>query len=112
MFLLILFTVTIIVLWIIALSKDTEGPFFLSLIASILYGIMLLTIPLSRLDYGANIAAFKAIEASRGEPGNIEAAAWRLKVAETNAWLARTQYNYRYFDIWIPAEVMELKPIE
>jgi hypothetical protein len=90
---------------------------FVSVLCAIVSGLMLALalafIPIQRIGVHASIAEFEAVRASRAGGSEIEAAAWRMKVAESNAWLASIRYyNGTAFDIWIPDEVEALKPIE
>jgi membrane-associated phospholipid phosphatase len=84
---------------------------------AILFGIALLlmavTVPLNRMQWHARMAQAEAVRDSRQGGEAIEGAAWRAKVAEVNAMLAGGRYyNSTVFDIWIPDEVLSVKPIE
>ena len=87
--------------------------FPIGLVAVVVLFVAVVFLPFSRMDVRASIAEFEAIRASRAGGSEIEAAAWRMKVAESNAWLASTRYyNRTVFDIWIPDAVEDLEPIE
>lgn len=72
-----------------------------------------MTIPLNRMEWGSKFVEVEAIRQSRTTDSEIEAAAWRMKVAEVNAHLASGRYyNGTVFDIWIPDQVESIAPIE
>lgn len=106
----------IAVCYVIA-SRSYSGVADLCTIVAIFTGMLLtfalLFIPLNRMKVRSNIAAFNAVRDSRAGGQEIEAAAWRMKVAEQNAWLAsKRYYNRTLFDLWIPDEIEALQPIE
>lgn len=76
--------------------------------------LCLVTLPFQRMDVHSRIAQFHAIEASRLGGTPIEAAAWRMQVAEQNAWLASAKYynHTQLFDLWYPDEVDQVEPIK
>lgn len=72
--------------------------------------------PASRYEDRQNIIAIESlrqtIASSRGVDG-IEGAAFRLKIAETNQWLARRKAaNGTVFDIFIDDSVMSVEPVQ
>lgn len=86
----------------------------LALLGGIGLAAGLMALPMSRMEWHSKIVEIQAIKESRelhGAP-DIEAAAWRMQVAEVNAELASARYyNGTLFDIWIPDEVMAVEPI-
>lgn len=79
--------------------------------------IGLVALPICHMDAHAKIAEIQAMRdtaaAARLTDDGIEGAAFRMKIAEANQWIARAKY-YRTtaFAIWIPAEVESLEPIQ
>lgn len=82
--------------------------------SSIVLTIAMMFLAVNRVETNAEIARFKAIEASRPADANsMTAAAWQLKVAEQNGWLAEQKYyNRGCFDIWVPDAVEALQPVK
>jgi hypothetical protein len=124
-------------MWIIAISAlvfagaitwyrllgfmDDAQP--LSVILLLLSGGVLLgasiTMPISRMGYGADIEHYKSTAAtvaaarSKDDISEYEYAALQLEIIKKNAWLARSQYwNGTIFGDWIPDAVDDLVPIE
>ena len=83
---------------------------------------MLLALPINYYDTKAEIASFKATQSTVDNARDfkdidnqnaLENAALTQKVIEMNQWLAKTQYYKKStcWSLWIPGEVLELKPI-
>lgn len=96
------------------LDYDWEGLGVIFCLAGGLGLIMCaMTIPLKRMQWRSKFVEVEAIRQSRTTDSEIEAAAWRMKVAEVNAELASGRYyNRTVFDIWIPDEVESMEPIQ
>jgi hypothetical protein len=100
-------------------TTNFDGETF-SLLCSVFAAIFLflcgITICINRLEVTAHIQGFEAIRSSRAmteKTPSIEAAAWRMKVADANEWLAETKYwNSTAFDIWTPDTIEAVRPIE
>ena len=108
---LVLGTLILIALLCFFVFKN-DGAFMIGMLTAAILAFAVFLIPVYRMDTQAKIAEFNAIKASRIGGSPIEAAAWRMKVAETNAWLANTQYyNRSLFDLWFPDDVERLEPI-
>lgn len=79
--------------------------------------IALLAFPVEYLGTRGQIVEFHSLratlEAARiRDPKSIENAAFQVKIADANQWLASKQYwNRTHFDIWIPDAVDTLQPI-
>ena len=78
-----------------------------------------ITMPISRMGYGADIEHYKSTAAtvaaarSKDDISEYEYAALQLEIIKKNAWLARSQYwNGTIFGDWIPDAVDDLVPIE
>lgn len=117
MTILIVLAVLFVVSFVVA-RKSGWGDWYdfpaamLAAISGSALAIALLFMPLNRMDIRSSIAGFNAVRDSRAGGTEIEAAAWRMKVAEENAWLAETRYyNRTLFDLWIPDEIEQLEPI-
>ena len=80
--------------------------------------LMVVSIPINRMETKAEIKQFKSIQltiqkARKNNNDKIENAAFQMKIADNNSWLAGISYwNTTVFDIWIPDEIENLKPIE
>lgn len=73
--------------------------------------------PTSQMIETSNIQSFKSVQQTmqqqRDSGDGIEGAAFRLKIADQNSWLAKAQFwNDTLFDPYIPDEVDELQPIQ
>ena len=89
--------------------------FFAALVGGACLLMGLVGVPLERMETHAEIAMFHALGATATAALGVEAlemAAYQMKVAEANQWLASTQYwNGTLFDLWIPDVVDDLEPI-
>lgn len=77
--------------------------------------VVLITIPVNRLEVNANIQKFHAVEKTveiARKKEREEVVAVILKIAEMNQWLASTKYYRKKFMFWYPEEIKSLKPIE
>lgn len=90
--------------------------FVIAVLAAIVLFLFCVNIPFGHIGVMAKIDGFEAVRQSRALTGvgpAIEAAAWRMKVAESNAWLAEQKYyNKTAFDLWIPDEIESVEPIQ
>ena len=89
----------------------------LSVLSGVLLFFALLGIPLNRLEINGQIQEFYAIadtaRNARESDDGMESAAYRLKIAEANQWLAKSQYwAGTTFWIYFPDAIKELEPIE
>lgn len=115
----ILGTSLALILFAVVYSRFHYGSFWNEL-AGVVGGVVLfsatLVLPISHAVIRSEIITFHStratLEAARTGSTPLELAAITSRVVEANAWLARQQYwNGTLFDIWIPDEVDELKPI-
>ena len=91
--------------------------FFATFGGVIVLGIALLFLALNRMGTRANIQEYEAVRATldtaRERGGDIESAAFQLKVAEMNQWRAGAIYwRTTPFRLWWPEEVDQLEPIQ
>ena len=64
-------------------------------------------------QFQATRATYEVARKSYSQPSITERAAILMDIADQNRWLKNAQYwNDTMFDIWIPDEVMNLKPLE
>lgn len=96
-------------------GTEELGIIFIGLTGILLLGsiIALLTYPM-KVESNINkfLATKTTIEIARKTGVSIENAAIQHKIIESNQWLARKQYyNSTIFELWIPDEVDNLKPI-
>uniref|UniRef100_A0A6H1Z9N3 Uncharacterized protein n=1 Tax=viral metagenome TaxID=1070528 RepID=A0A6H1Z9N3_9ZZZZ len=94
---------------------DNFIVFVMLILSGVLLFTFVLTIPVNRMVLTSEIQGFKAVvqvvNTDRQE-GNIENAALKLKIAESNQWLAKTQYYAQIFNWHFPREVFELEAIK
>ena len=106
------------VVWQKYADPYAAAPVIVTIFASVFLAVVLLTVPIGRLDTRSQILEFNSLrttlEAARTrDPNSIENAAFQVKIADANQWLARKQYwNGTAFDIWIPDAVESLRPIQ
>ena len=101
------------------MANRYETEFFgsvLTMAAGILLLGAVLAIPMSRMEIGAAIQQYRAVqetvERARAAGRDIENAALQLRIAEMNQWRASALYWRRSaFGLWWPAEVETLEPI-
>ena len=79
--------------------------------------LAIIMFPLNHMAVQSQIHEFvsvqQTIQDAREDDREIESAAFQLKVAEMNQWLANTQYwNTTMFKDWFPNEIDHLKPIK
>ena len=88
----------------------------ISIVSIVIFISGISTIPISRMEYQANIREYAALETTLQEmrkKESIENTAIQLKVAECNQWLARSKYwNNSVWDLWIPNEIENINPIK
>lgn len=92
-----------------------------TLICGVVLVIALIAIPINRMDEKGKIRVYHAtkstIEIARNNDeivnSSFENAALTKEIIDINAWLANIQYwKNTCWSIWIPAEVMDLKPLK
>ena len=89
----------------------------MSIISGVVLFVALMALIFHPMEVRGNIARFQSIEetarVARENGDEIEGAAFRMKIADANAWLAEQKYwNDTTFDIFIPDEVEDLEPIQ
>lgn len=97
-----------------------DGPGITGIFCSVFGGLALLimsmAIPMNRIEAMATIQQIEMIRASvalaRENGREIELAALSPKIAELNGEIALMKYYNTVFDIWLPDEVMNIKPLE
>ena len=106
------------VVWRINIDHwDTFGPDIVMVLSGLFLAIAIAGIPLNKLGVRANIERFYAIadtaEYARSSGDALEGAAFRLKIAEANQWLAEAKY-WRGTTFWIywPDEIDDMEPIK
>ena len=95
---------------------DSDLAFVGSVFSGVILFVALIALPVNRMAVQAKIAGFHALGATaitaREADSGMEMAAYQMKVAEANQWLAGIKYwNGTMFDIWTPDEVEDLEPI-
>ena len=82
----------------------------------ILFLAAMITLPVIHWDINSEIQQFKSVESSITQARtklDIESAAIYVKIIDSNKWLVDKKYwNETLFDIWIPDEVEDLKPLK
>lgn len=118
----ILITATIILIlgiWLISIGnwdwKELVGTVLTIGSGTVLF-ISLIALPMNRMETFASIAQYRSVESTiqqtRDDNNQLENVALQHKVIDCNKWLASQLYwNSTVFDIWIPDEILELKPI-
>ena len=75
-----------------------------------------IALPIVRWDANSEIQQFKSVESSITQARtklDIESAAIYVKIIDANKWLVGKKYwNKTLFDIWVPDEVEDLKPLK
>ena len=81
--------------------------------------IIVILIPIERMDTNASIAMFEATRSAlwtarcNDDISELESVSIQQQVIEQNKWLASEQYyNHTLFDIWIPDAIDKLEPIK
>lgn len=118
MIILIGLTVLVIIALIWARASDFYDvfSFFLLLISGTYLTVALISLPIHYSLTKGEIVKFHSVETTlktaRENRNELEKAAIMNEVIRSNKWLMGVQYwNETLFDIWIPDEVMQLKPI-
>jgi len=115
---LFLLLVLCIIIGSISDSQDVQDVWFvITLVVTICIIGGVIAIPLKHMEYKSNINKFISVQSTldtaRLNGDTINDATLQLSIVDSNKWLASAQYyNNTVFDIWIPDEVMELKPIK
>lgn len=84
-------------------------------LGSICLLLILITVPISRMNAYAYIGKVEAARLTRAVDSSdpLEGAAWRIYAAQTNAELAEMRYyNASLFDIWWPEEIDKVRPLK
>lgn len=85
--------------------------FMLGMVGGIGMFIAPTTLYVNRMEVTAKLAGFEAMRSTM-PANNWQDAAWRSKAAGANAEIARLKYyNTTVFDLWIPDEVADFKPL-
>lgn len=105
----------VFIVW--AVTEDNDFAWISSVFLGMSLFITLITVPLNFYSVHGEIQEFNAvkatIETSRKKGLDVENAAFQMKIADNNKWLASLKYwNSTIFDIWIPDDVEKLKPLE
>ena len=102
-------------------NRDDWDGFFnwlLTGISGIGLFILLITLPINRLELNAEIVRYESfkqtIEKSRekGKVTEFERAAIQKDIVEWNQEIAEWKFYNQYWDLWIPDEFINLEPIE
>ena len=92
------------------------GGFAFIMVGGICFVVGMIAIPVTHWDINSEIQQFKSVELSITQARtklDIESAAIYMKIVDANKWLAKKKYwNKTLFDIWIPDEVDDLKPLK
>lgn len=94
---------------------DVMGIIFTAM-GGILFLVAMIMFPVTHLGVNSEIQQFKSVELSITQARtklDIESAAIYVKIIDANKWLANKKYwNGTLFDIWIPDEIEDLKPLK
>jgi len=99
---------------------DINGFYFACLVFGIIFVVILIIVPISRMDDLASIAGLRALEKTFNEArensniSEFELAAIQQSVAEKNAWIASSQFWARHpltNWFWHP-DILGLEPIK
>ena len=106
-------------IWLVKITDSDWRVLFMvfAIIGGFVLIVSLAGLPIDYYGTKVEIEQFNAlkstIEKSRDQGRTIENAAFMMKIASANQWLAKKQYwNNTIFDIYIPDEVEKLKPLE
>ena len=118
-----IFTIAILIIGII-IAHFSEGwdwkeplGFTLIAIGGFCLFIALIALPINIMTVYSDIAEYKSveltIEQTRNNDNQLENIALQHKIIDSNKWLAsQLYYNSTLFDLWIPDEILELKPLQ
>src|SRR5690606_14265059 len=90
--------------------------FWMIAVSSIVLSLCLLILPVNYYGVQSKIQECHSIkttiaEARKSGISDIERAALTTKIVEVNQWITKQKYwNEKFFDIYIPDEIMELEP--
>jgi hypothetical protein len=92
-------------------------PGMMMSMSGLLLVIALIGIPIERMTKMASVHRFHSIQATadraRESGDGLEGAAFRMEIAEANAWLASAQYwRTTQFSIYVPEAIDDLEPIQ
>lgn len=117
--------ITATILLILGLWINSKGDWgwveavgmILAFISGMALIIGLIGLPISRMDSFAKIAEYESVkltlEQARKDDNQMENVALQHKIIDNNKWLAsQLYYNRTLIDIWIPDEILKLKPIK
>jgi len=88
-----------------------------TLATGLFFCLALIFLPISYFTIKSEIQEYKTfvklVENARPRNNKYEMITVQLKIIDMDTWLANRQYwNNTIFDIYIPDEIMQLKPIE
>ena len=120
MILIAIFVILMIVGIILGKKNDWDDlfPQFLIALSSVCLFLCFISIPLSILEYNANIEVYHSIKHSiqvsreKGGITEIERAAIQKEIIDVNIFITKAKYYNKYFDLWIPDEFTKLEPLE
>jgi len=122
LFILLFATVLITLLVInkyVEISYDCESAVFVGIaLSSICLFLAVILVPCLRYSNRLDILEFNSLKQtisnSRLKPDNLERVAFLQSIAEQNQWLVviQDQNKSLWFDIYVPDEIEQLKPIE
>lgn len=109
------------VIMLVGIGLNERDPydgvgFVLAFISGACVVIGLLMVPASHMSTHARIAEIQAVAETaaqaRAAGDAIEGAAFRMEIADANAWIASQKYwNGTVFGLWVPDVVDALAPI-
>ena len=116
MIILIALGILFVVGWVLVHYTNVLG-LAICVLTGIFLCIALVFFPLMYLSYKSDVAEFnstiEALKSARKLGNVLENAALQKTIIECNQWLASTKYLKKsIFGLWIPSEVLNLKPIE
>ena len=111
--------VVVVAGWLLMKFVDDLNPlfFFPTYVAGLCLLASLLFFPISYYSTKEDIASFnatrKTLEIARSHGNVLENAALQTKIIECNNWLAEAiYYKSTVWGLWVPNDVLSLKPIE
>lgn len=115
------YTMLVVLVALIALfwrlSKRNDEWIFPAGLFTIIFGIVLVCIPIGRADIHANIAGHyevgETLERARANDfEGFERATLQREVVESNKEVRKYQVYYKYWMPYIPAEILDVEMIE
>ena len=123
MLIIIILSVLIVAGVVLARSGDyNNAPFlkdlgaFCFIISGLALVVVIILIPVNKMHVESNIVKLKevqrVIETARESDLELESAAFQLKIADWNQWLAGQKYwNGTVFGLWIPDKIETIENI-